>query len=138
MRRTVRACLAATLGCVFYVSVSAQIEMDPRIMKTADTNNALMQARVTLPSGLASERYARITLRNTQSVIATIYTNKSGEFQIRNLSEGVYFVQAETVDGTFEPVSRRVELGRGLMVTLNLEMRERKAQHLTAVASRVV
>jgi tetratricopeptide (TPR) repeat protein len=107
-------------------------------MKTADTNNAVIQGRVTLPSGLASERYARITLRNTQSVIATIYTNKSGEFQIRNLSEGTYDVQAETVDGVFEPVSRRVSLGRGLMVDLNLELREKKTQHITVAATRVV
>ena len=105
---------------VFAVTARAQ-EIDPKY-KTADTNNAVIRGRVTLPSGFAAEGYARITLRNHQSVLSTLYTNNSGEFQIRNLSEGIYFVQAE-VKGNFEPVTRRVELGRGLMVDLTLELR---------------
>ena len=100
-------------------------DVEPRY-KTADTNNAVIRGRVTLPSGFAAEGYARITLRNQQSILSTIYTNNSGEFQIRNLSEGIYFVQAEVSQGNFEPVMKRVELGRGLMVDLTLELREKK------------
>src|SRR5215475_4018765 len=88
-------------------------EIDPRF-KTADTNNAVIKGRVTLPSGFTVEGYVRITLRNQQSILSTLYTNSSGEFQIRNLSEGTYYVQAEV--SNFEPVERKVELGRGLMV----------------------
>lgn len=109
------------LLCGFVISAQAQ-EIDPRY-KTADTNNAVIRGRVTLPSGFAAEDYARITLRNHQSVLSTLYTNNSGEFQIRNLSEGIYFVQAELPQRNFEPVTRRVELGRGLMVDLVLELR---------------
>jgi Flp pilus assembly protein TadD len=136
MQRTVCACLASVFSLICCVTSLAQ-DIDPKF-KSADTNNAVIQGRVTLPSGFALERYARITLRNTQSILSTLYTNKSGEFQIRNLSEGVYYVQAETTDGVFEPVTRRVELGRGLMVDLNMELRERKAGHIVFASSRVV
>ena len=100
-------------------------DVEPKY-KTPDTNNAIIRGRVTLPSGFAAEGYARITLSNQQSVLSTIYTNNTGEFQIRNLSEGTYFVQAELSQGNFEPVTKKVELGRGLMVDLNFELREKK------------
>ena len=105
---------------IFGGTVRAQ-DVEPKY-KTPDTNNAVIRGRVTLPSGFAAEGYARITLRNQQSVLSTIYTNNSGEFQIRNLSEGTYYVQAE-VSGSFDPVTHKVELGRGLMVDLVLELR---------------
>ena len=105
-------------------TVQAQ-DVEPRF-KSADTHNAVIRGRVTLPSGFGAEGYARITLRNQQSTLSTLYTNNSGEFQIRNLSEGIYYVQAELAQSNFEPVVRRVELGRGLMVDLTLELREKK------------
>jgi Tfp pilus assembly protein PilF len=110
-------------GLVFESAQAQAVE--PRY-KTADTNNAVIRGRVTLPSGFAAEGYARITLKTDQSILSTIYTNNSGEFQLRNLSEGIYFVQAEVSNGKFEPVTKRVELGRGLMVDLTLELREKK------------
>jgi len=106
------------------VPTSAQ-EVDPK-QKVADTNDAIIRGRVTLPSGFGVEGYARITLRTDQSILSTLYTNNSGEFQIRNLSQGIYFVEAEISNRNFEPAVRRVELGRGLMVTVNLELREKK------------
>ena len=120
MRRVVH----VVLFCGFVFSATAQAQdVEPKY-KTADTNNAVIRGRVTLPSGFAAEGYARITLRNQQSILSTLYTNNSGEFQIRNLSEGTYYVEAEAKN--FEPVVRRVELGRGLMVDLNFELREKK------------
>ena len=108
---------------IFGGTAQAQ-DVEPKY-KTPDTNNAVIRGRVTLPSGFAAEGYARITLRNQQSILSTIYTNNSGEFQIRNLSEGTYFVQAEVSQGNFEPVTKKVELGRGLMVDLILELSEK-------------
>lgn len=114
------------LFCAFVVSAHAQAEdIDPKY-KTADTNDAVIRGRVTLPSGFGAEGYARITLKTAQSILSTLYTNGSGEFQLRNLSEGVYFVEAEMPRSNFESVTRRVELGRGLMVDLVLELREKK------------
>ena len=136
MRRTLGAASASILTFFLCVSSHAQ-DVEPKY-RTADTNSAVIQGRVTLPSGFALGRHVRITLRTTHNVVSTIYTNESGEFQIRDLSEGIYFVQAETTDGVFEPVSQRVELGRGLRADLNMELRERKADHIEIPTSRVV
>ena len=124
MTQGIRTFTVVALWLVLTVSAQAQ-DVEPKY-KTADTNNAVIRGRVTLPSGFAAEGYARITLRNQQSILSTLYTNNSGEFQIRNLSEGIYFVQAEVSHGNFEPVMKKVELGRGLMVDLLLELREKK------------
>jgi tetratricopeptide (TPR) repeat protein len=124
MTHGVRTAIGLTFWLVLSMGASAQ-DIEPKY-KIADTNNAVIRGRVTLPSGFAAEGYARITLKNQQSILSTLYTNNSGEFQIRNLSEGIYFVQAEVSNGNFEPVVRKVELGRGLMVDLILELREKK------------
>ena len=108
------------------VSATAHAQTAEPRFKTADTNNAVIRGRVTFPSGFGAEGYARITLKTQQSILSTLYTNNSGEFQIRNLSEGIYYVQAEMPQANFEPVTRRVELGRGLMVDLVLELGEKK------------
>ncbi len=124
---------ASFILALWFLSATAQAQdIEPKY-KTADTNNAVIRGRVTLPSGFNAEGYASITLRNQQSVISTLYTTNSGEFQIRNLSEGTYFVQAEVSHGNFEPVMKKVELGRGLMVDLTLELREKKT---IAISSR--
>jgi tetratricopeptide (TPR) repeat protein len=123
MTQGIRAFIALVVWLFLSASVSAQVE--PRY-KTADTNNAVIRGRVTLPSGFGAEGYARITLKTQQSILSTLYTNNSGEFQIRNLSEGIYYVQAEMPQGNFEAVTRRVELGRGLMVDVVLELVETK------------
>ncbi len=119
-------------------SAHAQDTLDPRF-KTADTNNAVIHGRVVFPSGFGVEGYARITLRNQQSVLATLYTNKSGEFQIRNLSEGTYYVQAEISDTNFEPAIGSIMLGRGLMADLVLELKEKKIPPIVRrMANRVI
>ena len=121
------------LFCGFVMSAAAQAQdVDPKY-KNADTNNAVIRGRVTLPSGFAAEGYARITLKTAQSILSTLYTNNSGEFQLRNLSEGIYFVEAEMPRSNFESVTRRVELGRGLMVDLVLELKEKKDPVLNRV-----
>jgi len=125
MREIIQISVACVLWLIFCAAVQAQQDIDPKF-KTADTNNAVIRGRVTLPSGFTVEGYARITLRTQQSILSTLYTNNSGEFQIRNLSEGIYIVEAEIRNGNFEPVARRVELGRGLMVDLTLELKEKK------------
>src|SRR5215213_10043422 len=122
MKRIVH--LVLFCGFVMNATIQAQ-DVDPKY-KNADTNNAVIRGRVTLPSGFAAEGYARITLKTSQSILSTLYTNNSGEFQLRNLSEGIYFVEAEMPRSNFESVTRRVELGRGLMVDLVLELKEKK------------
>src|SRR5215210_1579514 len=123
MRRSVRALAGLAFCCALAAGARAQQVESQHV--SADPNTAVIQGRVTLPSGFAAKRYVRITLSNTHSVLSTLYTNNSGEFQLRNLAEGVYYVQAEVQDGSFEPALRRVELGRGLVVQLTLELREK-------------
>ena len=101
------------------------IEVDARY-KTADTNNAVIEGRVVLPSGFAAKRNVKITLRNSVSHLSTLYTNEQGEFHISNLSEGTYYVQAEVDDHSYEPVTEKVPLGRGIVKELTLELREKK------------
>jgi len=138
MRRSIRALAGLALCCALAAGAHAQ-DHEAEQHVTADPNTAVIQGRVTLPSGFAAKRYVRITLGNTHSVLSTIYTNNSGEFQLRNLSEGVYYVQAEVPDGSFDPAVRRVELGRGLVVQLTLELREKSSAVAAARAgARVV
>ena len=121
-----RRCAYLVFLCGFVLSATAQAQTVEPKYKTADSNNAVIRGRVTLPSGFAAQGYARITLKTQQSILSTLYTNNSGEFQLRNLSEGIYYVQAEVPRSNFEPVTRRVELGRGLTVDLVLELAETK------------
>jgi tetratricopeptide (TPR) repeat protein len=132
--------IQSTVACLFCLILSQAAlgqEIDPRL-RTADTNNAVIKGRVTLPSGFTIEGYARITLRTDQSILSTLYTNNTGEFQVRNLSQGIYFVEAEIPKSNFETTVRRVELGRGLMVDLTLELREKKDLSITANSAKVV
>ena len=127
MRRRVLALAGLAFCCcgALAAPARAQQEAEPQT-GIADFNNAVIQGRVTLPSGFAAKRYVRITLSNAHSVLATVYTNNSGEFQLRNLAEGIYYVQAEVQDGSYEPAAvKRVELGRGLMAQVTLELREK-------------
>jgi len=126
MQKGILTCFCCLLCLLITASVPAQQEIEARRQREPDTNNAVIRGRVTLPSGFGLESYARITLRTDQSILSTLYTNNSGEFQIRNLSQGIYFVEAEIRNSNFEPAVRRVELGRGLMVDLTLELREKK------------
>ncbi|MBV9929278.1 MAG: tetratricopeptide repeat protein [Acidobacteria bacterium] len=126
MRRSIRALAGLAFCCALAAGARAQDDTAEQHM-TADPNTAVIQGKVTLPSGFAAKRYVRITLSNAHSILSTLYTNNIGEFQLRNLAEGIYYVQAEVSDDSFDPVTRRVELGRGLVVQLTLELREKIA-----------
>ena len=131
----VRPWVGFVLCLVLSTIASAQnIEIDTKY-KTADTNNAVIEGRVNLPSGFSAERNVRITLRNSQMVLSTRYSNKHGEFRFDNLSEGMYYVQAEVEE--FEPVMEKVALGRGIVWQVRLELREKKLP-FAINASRVV
>ena len=119
--------------CVI-VRAQDNIEIDAKY-KTADTNNSVIEGRVSLPSGFAAERNVRITLRNSQMVLATRYTTKHGEFRFDNLSEGMYYVQAEVDE--FDPAEQKIALGRGITWEMTLQLREKKLP-LSFNASRVV
>src|SRR5205085_3419213 len=131
------ACVGVALWWALAAAVCAQnIETNHR---SADTNNAVIEGRITLPSGFSADRNVRIILKNNWSTLSTLYTNKHGEFQISNLSEGIYFVHAEVDDGSFEPAVQKIELGRGIVWELTLQLREKQLPPLLmSVGTRVV
>lgn len=109
------------------VAVSAQEPVDgDSKYKTADTNNAVIEGRVALPSGFSAERHIRITLKTQLMTLSNRYTNKHGEFRFDNLSEGIYYVQAEIEGEEFEPVVQKIALGRGIVGELTIQLREKK------------
>ena len=122
--------------CLSAIASAQDMEIDTKY-KTADTNSAVIEGRVALPSGFSAERNVRITLKNSQMVLSTRYSNKHGEFRFDNLSEGVYYVQAEVDSEEFDPVVERVSLGRGIVSQVRLQLRENKLA-LVVNASRVV
>jgi tetratricopeptide (TPR) repeat protein len=106
--------------------------------RTGDTNNAVIEGRVALPSGFAAERYVKITMRNSVSILNRIYTNKHGEFRFHDLSEGIYYVQAEIDGGHFEPVVEKIALGRGITYELTLHLRERRRPDEQGPGGRII
>jgi tetratricopeptide (TPR) repeat protein len=131
--------LYISMGIACWLSVNgvvwAQIET---LHRTADTNNAVIEGRVLLPSGRAVERNVRITLSNARSNLNTFYSDKHGEFQITNLSEGIYYVKADVDDPNYEPVIAKIMLGRGIVWTLNLQIRDKQSPKATAYGVRVI
>src|SRR5437868_137659 len=135
--KMVPACVGVALWWALTVAVCAQdIETKYR---SADTNNAVIEGRVTLPSGFAADRNVKIIFKHSLSTLSVLYTHMHGEFQMNNLSEGVYYVQAEVDDGSFEPVVQKIELGRGIIWELTLQLREKQGpQVLMSVGTRVI
>jgi len=136
MRTILRAfiCVAFFLALCETSRAQEQVELDARY-RTADTNNAVIEGRVSLPSGFEADRYVKITLRNSQMVLFTRYTGKHGEFRFDNLGEGMYYVRAEIDE--FEPTEQKIALGRGINAEVNLQLKEKKLQYAFN-ASRVV
>src|SRR5947207_10404955 len=106
--------------------------------RNGDTNNAVIEGRVALPSGFAAERYIKITVRNSVSILNRIYTNKHGEFRFHDLSEGIYYVQAEVEGANFEPAVEKVALGRGIVYELTLHLREKKGPGMRRPGGRII
>jgi tetratricopeptide (TPR) repeat protein len=106
-------------------SAQEQADVDSKY-KTADPNDAVIEGRVALPSGFSAERHVKITLKNSVMVLSNRYTDKHGEFRFDNLSEGIYFLQAEVEGDEFEPVVQKLALGRGIVGEITLQLREKK------------
>jgi Tfp pilus assembly protein PilF len=137
-KKVTSACLILAFALALATTAFAQdMEIDTKY-KSADTNNAVIEGRVTLPSGFAANRIVKITLKNSLSVLSTLQSDKQGEFRFDNLSEGVYFVQAEDESAEFEPVVEKVMLGRGIVWELTVQLRERKIPRVINSGPRVI
>lgn len=107
-------------------SAQDQVDVDSKY-KTADPNDAVIEGRITLPSGFSAERHVRITLKTRVMTLSNRYTNKQGEFRFDNLSEGIYYIQAEVEGEEFDPVVQKVALGRGIVGEVTIQLREKKS-----------
>jgi tetratricopeptide (TPR) repeat protein len=58
-------------------------------------------------------------------VVSTRYTDKHGEFRFDNLGEGVYYLQAEVDREQFDSGLKRIELGRGIVSEVTLELQKK-------------
>src|SRR3954467_15949146 len=84
MRKAV--CIWTGLIFCWALAITARAQSDFEAKyASADTNNAVIQGKVTLPSGFAAKRHVKVTLKLQNSIVSTIYTNENGEFQIMNL-----------------------------------------------------
>src|ERR1044071_6772046 len=128
--------LAVLLTSAVVVPAQDPVGIDSK-SRTADTNNAVIEGRVALPSGFSAERHIRITLRTQLMTLSNRYTDKNGEFRFDNLSEGIYYVQAEIEGEEFDPVVQKIALGRGIVGELTIQLREKKSP-LAFNRSRVV
>jgi tetratricopeptide (TPR) repeat protein len=93
-------------------AAAAQDIMNDR-MPVRDPGNASIAGRVMLPSGLTDAGHLKIILRNTQAPLATLYSDKNGEFHFDNLSSGTYFVEVFPDETQYEPVLQQIRLKPG-------------------------
>jgi hypothetical protein len=114
-------CRVAICLCSLAMVCSAQqVPLDmPR--RGSDSNDALIEGHVVLPSGQAVTFNVKIILRDMKNPLATLYTNKHGEFRFTNLSEG-YYVQAVADEKKYDPVTQIVRLGRAQIYELTLTL----------------
>jgi tetratricopeptide (TPR) repeat protein len=125
MKRIIRLSgMSLVLLIAAIASAQDQVNVDSKY-RTADPNNAVIEGRVALPSGFPAERHIRITLKTSVMTISNRYTNNHGEFRFDNLSEGVYFLEAEVEGENFEVVARKIALGRGIVGEVTLQLREK-------------
>lgn len=136
--KTFHAVVALALWCALLGIARGQELPVSTDRRNGDTNNAVIEGRVALPSGFAAERYVKITVSNSVSILYRISTNKHGEFRFHDLSEGVYYVQAEVDGDNFEPALEKVALGRGITYELTLHLRERKGAGMRGPGGRIV
>ena len=141
MRDFLRSKLGRTLiglSLVWALADLASAQTYPVGHVTGDTNSAVIEGRVILPSGFSAERNVKITVKNALTILYTIHSNKNGEFRFHDLSEGVYYVQAEVDGGRFESAVEKVPLGRGITYELTLQLLERKGHDIRGVGARIV
>ena len=141
MRDFLRSKLGRTLiglSLVWALADLASAQTYPVGHVTGDTNSAVIEGRVILPSGFSAERNVKITVKNALTILFTIHSNKNGEFRFHDLSEGIYYVQAEVDNGRLESAVEKVLLGRGITYELTLQLLERRGHDFRGAITRVV
>ena len=124
--------------CTLVVMVTAQ---DPSLEsphRRPDPNNASIEGQIHLPSGQDAELNLKVTLRNSKSILATIFTNKHGEFRFGNLSEGTYTVEAFSNADRYQSAVETVQIVRSQVVHVTVTLRAKEQVINRQVGTQVV
>jgi tetratricopeptide (TPR) repeat protein len=117
-------CLCGLAMAGAMAAFAQQVPLDmPR--RGSDTNDALIEGHVLLPSGQSVDFNVKIILKDLKNPLATLYTNKHGEFRFSNLSEGDYYVEVVADENKYDPVTQIVRLGRAQIYELTLTLRKK-------------
>jgi Flp pilus assembly protein TadD len=128
MKSLSQSCLRLALLLALPALASGQETPATSDRMTADTNSAVIEGRVVLPSGRTIDRIVRITLRTSISILYTTYSTPRGEFRFDALPQGIYYVEATVEGESFETATARVLLGRGIVSHQTLQLREKKPE----------
>jgi Flp pilus assembly protein TadD len=110
---------------VVTVSAAAPCHAQRRVLGPVDTDTAVVDGRLVLPSGYASGRGLKVTIRTSMSPVNTIYSDRNGEFHFDHLKMGQYVVDVADPEERFDTVSQSVSLLPGVRVVLDVYLRER-------------
>ena len=124
--------------CSLVINIAAQ---DPSLEsphRRPDPNNASIEGQVHLPSGQDAELNLKVTLRNSKSLLATIFTNKHGEFRFGNLSEGTYTVEAFSNTDRYQSAIETVQIVRSQIVRVTVTLRAKEQVISRPVGTQVV
>jgi tetratricopeptide (TPR) repeat protein len=120
--------LAVSTTIYSFVLTAISFAQDPslRVRIGPDLNNAVIEGRVLLPSGQSANFNIKITLSELHRPLATLYTNKHGEFRFPNLREGEYYVQVIADEKIYEPVAQRLWLNRSQTYQMTATLRKKE------------
>ena len=90
-----------------------------------DSNSASISGRVMLPSGVMSSAHVKVILSTLRAPVATLYSDKNGEFHIDNLATGTYYLQIQADESVYEPLLQTVRLKPGEPAYLVLSLKEK-------------
>lgn len=107
-------------------------------MPIRDPGNATISGRVMLPSGVNNTSHLKIILSNSQAPVATIYSNKNGEFSFDNLRAGIYYLEAFADEALYKPLKQEVHVKPGAPVHLTLFLTEKSGPFVKSSRGNVV
>ena len=119
--------LIATILTAAATIASAQINDRPASSSRSlgGATSGSIEGRVVLPAGHSTNPNIRVRLRVLSNPLMTLYADKNGSFRFTELGEGIYYVDVEGDTKLYEPVTQRVELGRGGQVKFTIYLEEK-------------
>ncbi len=111
-------CLAQMLGKILLVLMLAQAQ--------TTQPNGVIRGQILVPSVQAAERILVVVQRTDGPIVARVFSDTLGNYEVRNLPVGAYEIIVN-LEG-YEEVRQQIGLGAGTFnaVTLNIPLREKE------------